>query len=104
MNCSAGMPKFPVHLLIDSVFSDAQLPDIGDDRKAKINPLNANFEKREFKELWNRINHKVAYTVHFETPELVGQCVAALDEELRVSPLQYTIQRGNKQRRQLLMI
>ena len=44
--------------LIDSVFSESQLPDVGDDRKPKPNPLNTNFEKREFKELWNRINRK----------------------------------------------
>jgi len=85
-----------VFQLIDSVFSDAQLPDIGDDRKAKTNPLSANFEKKEFKELWNRINHKAAYTVHFETPELIKKCEAALDKELRVSPLQYTIVAGEQ--------
>jgi type III restriction enzyme len=82
--------------LIDSVFSDAQMPEIGDDRKAKINPLSANFDKKEFKELWNRINHKAAYTVHFETPELIKKCVAALEKELRVSPLQYTIVAGEQ--------
>ena len=42
--------------LIDSVFSESQLPDVGDDRKPKTNPLNANFEKKEFKALWSRIN------------------------------------------------
>lgn len=82
--------------LIDSVFSDAQIPDIDDDRKAKTNPLSANFEKKEFQELWNRINRKAAYTVHFETPELVQKCVRSLDKELNVSPLQYTIQRGEQ--------
>jgi len=85
-----------VLMLIDSVFSDAQMPEIGDDRKAKTNPLSANFEKKEFKELWNRINHKAAYTVHFETPELIKKCVAALEKELRVSPLQYTIVAGEQ--------
>ena len=34
-----------VFALIDSVFSDAKLPLPEDDRKAKTNPLNANFEK-----------------------------------------------------------
>ena len=38
-----------VFKLIDSVFSESQLPDIGDDRKPKKNPLNANFDKQEFK-------------------------------------------------------
>jgi type III restriction enzyme len=82
--------------LIDSVFSDAQLPDIGDDRKAKTNPLNANFDKAEFKALWNRINHKAAYTVEFETPELVAKCVKALEAELKVSPMQYTVVAGEQ--------
>lgn len=80
--------------LIDSVFSEAHLPDIGDDRKAKTNPLSDNFEKKEFKELWNKINRKAAYTVHFETAELVGKCVKTLDKELKVSPLQYTVVSG----------
>lgn len=83
-----------VFQLIDSVFSDAQLPLIGDGRKAKPNPLNANFEKKEFQALWNKINRKAAYTVHFESAELVSKCVAELDKELRVKPMQYVIERG----------
>ena len=85
-----------VFQLIDSVFSDAQIPGIDDDRKGKTNPLSANFEKKEFKALWNRINRKAAYTVHFETPELIKKCVAALEKELKVSPLQYTIVKGEQ--------
>ena len=85
-----------VFALINSVFSDAQLPSIGDDRKAKTNPLNANFEKAEFKALWNRINRKAAYKVHFETPELVTKCVKALEKELKVSPMQYTVVKGEQ--------
>lgn len=85
-----------VLVLIDSVFSDTQLPEIGDDRKAKTNPLNANFEKAEFKALWNRINRKAAYTVEFETPELVAKCVKALEAELKVSPMQYTVVAGEQ--------
>lgn len=85
-----------VFQLIDSVFSDAQMPSIDDDRKGKTNPLSANFEKKEFKELWNRINHKAAYTVHFETPELIKKCVTTLEKELKVSPLQYIIVKGEQ--------
>ena len=85
-----------VFKLIDSVFSDAQLPEIEDDRKAKTNPLSANFQKKEFQQLWNRINRKAAYTVHFETDELVRKCVKCLDKELHVTQLQYTIQRGEQ--------
>ncbi|MEI8323830.1 MAG: DEAD/DEAH box helicase family protein [Betaproteobacteria bacterium] len=82
--------------LIESVFSDAKLPLPEDDRKAKTNPLNANFKKAEFKALWSRINRKAAYTVEFETPELVAKCVKALEAELKVSPMQYTVVAGEQ--------
>jgi len=80
--------------LIDSVFSESQLPDVGDDRKPKTNPLNANFGKKEFQALWERINRKAVYQVDFDSVELVQKCVSAMDSELRVTPLQYTIQSG----------
>ena len=82
--------KEQVFQLIDTVFSAAQLPEIDDDRKGKVNPLNANFEKKEFQELWSRINRKAIYAVDFETSELVGKCIKTLDKELKVTPLQYT--------------
>jgi type III restriction enzyme len=80
--------------LIDAVFSDAQLPKVDDGRKPKTNPLNANFDKKEFRELWARINQKAVYRVEFETDELVRKCISALDGQLRVTPLQYTVQIG----------
>lgn len=88
-----------VYQLIDSVFSASQLPEIGDDRRPKKNPLNANFDKQEFKVLWSRINRKAAYSVSFEEAELVQTAVAVLNDKdagLRVTPLQYTIQRGEQ--------
>ncbi|MDP2186156.1 MAG: DEAD/DEAH box helicase family protein [Xanthomonadales bacterium] len=88
-----------VFQLIESLFSESQLPDIDDGRRPKKNPLNANFDKKEFKALWSRINRKAAYSVEFDSDELVLKAVAALnnkDTGLRVTPLQYTIQRGEQ--------
>ena len=85
-----------VYQLIDSVFSDSQMFEISDDRRPKKNPLNSNFDKQEFKELWNRINRKAAYSVDFDSAELVKKAVTELDESLRVTPLQYTIQTGEQ--------
>lgn len=82
--------------LINNVFSESQLPDVGDDRKPKTNPLNTNYEKKEFKELWNSINRKAVYRVEFDSSELIRNSIHALDEELRVTPLQYTIQGGEQ--------
>lgn len=83
--------------LIDSVFSEAQLPKVEDGRKPKTNPLNANFEKKEFQELWERINQKAVYRVEFDSDELARKCISALNSQLRVTPLQYTVQVGLQQ-------
>jgi type III restriction enzyme len=83
--------------LIDSVFSDAQLPKLEDGRKPKTNPLNANFDKKEFRELWQRINRKAVYKVDFDSEELIRKCISALDAHLRVTPLQYTVHKGIQQ-------
>lgn len=88
--------KEQVFQLIDTVFSTAQLPEIEDDRKGKVNPLNANFEKKEFQELWSRINRKAIYAVDFQTAELIQKCVKALDSQLKVAPLQYTVIGGEQ--------
>ena len=88
-----------VFVLVDGVFSESQIPAIGDDRRPKKNPLNANFEKQAFKDLWNRINQKAAYSVRFNEAELTQKALAAInakDAGLRVTPLQYTIQHGEQ--------
>lgn len=88
--------KEQVFQLIDSVFSAAQLPEIEDDRKGKVNHLNANFEKKEFQELWSRINRKAIYAVDFKSSELIEKSIKTLDKELRVTPLQYTVTAGEQ--------
>ena len=95
----AELTHYAEHIfkLIDGVFSEAQLPKPEDAAKAQPNPLNsANFYKQSFQSLWHNINRKAAYTVHFETAELSSKCVAAIDAELKVTPLQYTVQSGEQ--------
>ncbi|VAW48969.1 Type III restriction enzyme, res subunit:DEAD/DEAH box helicase, N-terminal [hydrothermal vent metagenome] len=85
-----------IHQLISGVFSASLLPDIEDGRKAKENPLNANFDKKEFQQLWSKINRKAVYTVDFDSNELISKCVKILNEKgsLKISPLQYVIESG----------
>ncbi len=84
-------------VLVDGVFSELQLPKLQDDRRSKTNPLNDNFHRKEFQELWNRINQKAVYRVEFDPAELVRKSVSALDGHLRVTPLQYTVTSGIQQ-------
>ncbi|WP_429886303.1 type III restriction-modification system endonuclease [Geoalkalibacter halelectricus] len=83
-----------IFTLVDSVFSEAQMPRFENDRAPKTNPLNDNFKKKEFQELWNRINRKAVYRVGFDSAELVRKCIAVLNKDLKITPLQYTIQAG----------
>jgi len=82
--------------LVDSVYSTEQLPEIENGRVPKDNPLNANYHKKAFRELWSRIHQKAVYSVHFETAELIVKCVTTLDAELKVAPLQYVVERGEQ--------
>jgi len=88
-----------VHTLIQGVFDERVFDNmIEDGNKTKIfeNELNANFYKKEFQTLWGYINHKYAYTVEFDTQELIEKAIAHIDENLFVSQLQYTLSIGEQ--------
>lgn len=81
-----------IHQLIQSIFDESVLTNMIDDgHKAKIqeNTLNDNFFKKEFQTLWNYINHKYAYTVNFDSAELIRNSIKHINEKLVVSRLQY---------------
>ena len=80
--------------VVDAVYLN--LPVAADGRKSKSIPLNDNFEKKEFIELWKRINHKAVYQVDFDSGELVDKCVISLDAQLKVAGMQYVVQKGEQ--------
>ena len=88
-----------VHKLVQAVFDESVLKDMfanGHETKVKDNPLNDNFFKKEFQTLWNYINHKYAYTVDFDSDELIQKSIAHINEKLFVSKLQYTATIGRQ--------
>lgn len=88
-----------VQLLIQSVFDPSVLDGmISNAAKTKIkeNPLNDNFYKQEFQTLWGYINHKYAYTVSFDSNELILKSIAHINDKLFVSELQYTATIGRQ--------
>lgn len=81
--------------LIDALYLDIPMP--ADGRKPKKIPLNeSNFKKREFQELWGRINHKSIYQVEFDSAELVKNCIRTLDKSLNVTVMQYLVEAGKQ--------
>lgn len=88
-----------IHTLIQSVYDDSVLKDMfsdGHETKVKENPLNENFAKAEFQALWKQINHRYAYTVEFDSNELIQKSIAHINEKLFVSELQYTTTVGRQ--------
>lgn len=86
-----------VHALVQSVYDESVLKRMvenGHRPEPLKNPLNERFERAEFQKLWNAINHKYAYTVSFESDELVRKAIDQIDAELTVSRLMYTVTTG----------
>ena len=85
--------------LVQSIYDASVLKDMIDDGSKTTTPdnkLNDNFMKKEFQELWRRINHKYAYTVSFDSEELIEKAVAAINKELEVTQLSYVVTRGEQ--------
>ena len=81
--------------LVDALYLDVPKP--ADGRKPKKIPFNeANFKKREFQELWSRINHKSVYQVEFDSSELIKNCIHTLDKSLNVTVMQYLVEAGKQ--------
>jgi type III restriction enzyme len=82
--------------LVDVLYLDVSIIG-GDARKPKKIPLNeANFAKKEFQELWGRINRKAVYQVEFDSAELIKKAVGHLDQYLNVDAMQYIVQAGHQ--------
>jgi type III restriction enzyme len=83
-----------IHKLMQAIFDDSVLADMFEDGNrtpAPENPLNDRFYKDAFQTLWKTINHKYAYTVDFDSDELIRKAIDAIDANLYVSQLQYTV-------------
>lgn len=88
-----------IHTLIQGVFDESVLNDMidnGNKTKMPENELNDNFFKKEFQTLWNYINHKYAYTVEFDSNELITKSIDHINHKLFVSQLQYTASVGQQ--------
>ena len=75
---------------IDNMFEDGNATVI------KENKLNDNFAKAEFQALWKEINHKYAYTVHYNSQELIDKAALNINANLEVNKLRYVVVTGEQ--------
>lgn len=89
-----------VQKLIQAVYNPSVLSEMVNNAQGpkweKGNPLNKNFEKDVFQELWKKINHKYTYTCHFNSDELIKNAVEAIKSDLKIVPMRYTLEIGKQ--------
>ena len=80
---------------LDTVFNPSSVkPE--DVRKPKTaNFQQENFDKKEFQELWKRINQRTYYQVNFDTSDLVKKSIKALDDNLKVTEIRIVVEGGS---------
>ena len=86
--------------LIAGIFNPKVLDDMVEEASASTpaNELNENFSDEKFQKLWNEINHKYAYTVHYDSNELIEKSIESLRGDLTVTRLQYVMVSGDQDR------
>ena len=79
---------------LDTVFNPSAVkPE--DARKPKQAKFQKdNFAKKEFQELWKRINRRSYYQVNFNTTDLVKRAVKAVDDLLKVTEIRIVVEGG----------
>lgn len=77
--------------LVAGIFNPKVLDDMVEpvETTTPENNLNENFDNERFQKMWNEINNKYVYTVHYDSNELIEKVVAALRAKLTVTKLQY---------------
>ena len=80
---------------LDTVFNPSSVkPE--DARKPKVAKFQQeNFDKKEFQNLWKRINQRTYYQVNFDTSDLVKKSIKALDDNLKVTEIRIVVEGGS---------
>ena len=89
-----------IHSLISTIYDEtadiSKMIDDGNKTQTPENRLNENFKKVEFQELWKELNHQYAYTVHYDSNELITNVRNAIAKDLNVSKLTYEVTTGEQ--------
>ena len=90
--------KDSIIAILDTVFTRSIVkPEDG--RKPKLAKFQKdNFAKKEFQELWKRINRRTYYQVNFDTSDLVKKSVKAVDDLLKVTEIRIVVEGGSMEK------
>lgn len=83
--------------LVGNLYADLKIPieNLGKTNIRQLKP-NDNFNKKEFQDLWNKINIKTIYEVDFNSQELIDKAVAKLNSHLQITKMKVRISQGSQ--------
>lgn len=93
-----------VHALVAAVNDPNALKGIivnGNSENEIQNRESVNFQRKEFRSLWDEINHKYVYTVHYDSDELIHKVIWDINANLSVTKLKYIVTTGEQGRDEL---
>lgn len=87
-----------VGLLMKKLYSTNNTKLVSDERRENVKNLvpNSNFMKKEFQDLWNKINIKTSYEVDFNSDELIEKAVNAINGKLNIAKMTVRITEGEQ--------
>ena len=82
--------------ILDSVYNAAAMqPENARATNVELSLDREKLNMAEFKALWQRINHKSAYVVDFDSNQLVRNAVRALNMKLRIPKILFRVEQGS---------
>ncbi|EMY3583317.1 DEAD/DEAH box helicase family protein [Flavobacterium psychrophilum] len=79
--------------LLKSIYTGDGI-NIENDRNNVEVAVNSNFHKKEFQDLWNRINIKSIYEVKFDTDKLIEDSKNRINKDLHIADRSYEVKEG----------
>ena len=79
--------------LLKSIYTGDGI-NIENDRNNVEVAVNSNFHKKEFQELWNKINIKSIYEVQFDTDKLIEDSKNRINKDLHIADRSYEVKEG----------
>ena len=85
--------KQSVRKLLQSIYTGEEFK-AEDERQTIILNTNNNFNKKQFQELWQKINLKTIYEVQFDTAKLIADAKSKINQQLNIGDRRYEVKTG----------
>ena len=85
--------KDSITKILKSIYTGEGIKPVNE-RQQIVLKTNANFDKKEFQELWNKISFKSIYEVKFDTAKLIDNSKLSINANLVIADRRYQVKTG----------